>query len=120
MWLQGASDFDGVTDHHVRARVNGAYVGETTWDGKKPKALELELEPGVLREGLNTLDLEDVGDTGAAYSMVLLNRFTVSYPRGLRARAGRSGDGSRTRAMRTSRVWAARASCSTRRGRRSG
>ena len=56
--LQGASDFEDVVDHHVRVRVNGTYVGETRWDGKEPTSLDLELEPGVLREGLNALELE--------------------------------------------------------------
>ena len=86
--LQGASDFEGVVDHHVRVRVNGTFVGETRWDGKRPTSLDLELGPGVLREGLNTLELENVADTGASYSLVFLNRFSVRYPRGLVASGG--------------------------------
>jgi hypothetical protein len=86
--LQGASDFEEVLDHHVRVRVNGQYVGETAWDAKLPKAVDLELEPGVLREGTNTLEIEDVGDTGAQYSMLFLDRFRVSYPRRLEAIGG--------------------------------
>jgi parallel beta-helix repeat protein len=86
--LQGGSDFEGVIDHHVRVKVNGQFVGETRWDGKKPTSLDLELEPGGLREGSNELELEEVGDTGAAYSLVFLNRFTVRYPRGLVATGG--------------------------------
>jgi len=43
---------------------------------------------GILQEGSNSLDLENVGDTGAAYSMVFLNKFTVRYPRTLVANAG--------------------------------
>ncbi len=87
--LQGASDFEGVVDHHVRVEVNGVVVGEGLWDGKKPKTLELEVGAGILREGENTLGLQNVGDTGAAYSMVFLNRFALSYPRRLLATGGR-------------------------------
>ena len=81
--LQGASDFDGLVDHHVRVSVNGTYLGEASWDGKEPKSLDLEVGPGVLQEGLNALELENVADTGAAYSLVFMNRFSVRYPRGL-------------------------------------
>ena len=86
--MQGASDFEGVLDHHVRVRVNGTFVGESIWDGKQPKSLEVELEPGVLQEGTNTLELENVGDAGASSSMVFLNRFSVAYPRRLLAEQG--------------------------------
>ena len=86
--LQGASDVDGVIDHHVRVRVNGTIVGEATWDGKVATTLELDAPAGVLREGLNTLEIQDVGDTGAPYSMVFLNRFPVTYPRRLVATGG--------------------------------
>ena len=86
--LQGASDFTDVVDHHVRVRVNGTYLGETSWDGKAPKGLDLEIGPGVLRDGLNTLELECMGDTGATYSLVFLNRFSVRYPRALLASGG--------------------------------
>jgi CSLREA domain-containing protein len=84
MDLQGASDVEGVVDHHVRVKVNGSDVGEAVWDGKKPQSLDLVLEPGVLREGANVLELEDPGAT----SMVFLDRFRVSYPRRLQAIAG--------------------------------
>ncbi len=40
-------------------------------------------------EGLNQLEVENVGDTEAAYSMVFLNKFSVSYPRLSAARSGR-------------------------------
>src|SRR5262249_54263334 len=86
--LQGASDFEGVTDHHVRASVNGTFAGETTWDGKRPATLEAELPPGVVHDGTNVLELKNVGDTGAAYSFVFLDRFSVRYPRGLLAAGG--------------------------------
>jgi len=82
--LQGASDLEGVVDHHVVVRVNGQHVGETTWDGKMPRSLDVELAAGVLRDAANVLELEDPGDG----SMVFLDRFRVSYPRRLEAIAG--------------------------------
>ncbi len=50
--LQGASDFEEVDpDHHVRVSVNGAFVGEASWDGKLPRRIEVEVAPGLLLEG---------------------------------------------------------------------
>src|SRR5262249_31031035 len=88
VWLQGASDFEGVTDHHVRVRVNGVMVGEGTWDGKLPQTVDVEIPAGGIQEGSNTLDLENVGDTGAAYSLVFLKKFTVCCARRLVAAQG--------------------------------
>jgi len=79
--LQGASDFPTKPDHHVRVYVNGSLVEELSWDAKQAKRLDIELAPGLLREGDNVLELENVGDTGAAYSMVMLDRYAVEYPR---------------------------------------
>lgn len=81
VWLQGASDFPQVDDHHVRVYVNGSFAAETRWNGKQAQRVEAELGGGVLVEGRNVVELENVGDTGAAYSMVMLDRFRVRYPR---------------------------------------
>src|SRR5262249_37094607 len=79
--LQGASDFDVSPDHHVRVSVNGVALGEASWDAKKPRTISAPVPQGVLLEGDNVLQVENVGDTAAAYSMVILDRFSVPYPR---------------------------------------
>ncbi len=88
LWLQGGSDYPVSPDHHVLVRVNGTVVGERSWDGKHPQKLDVELGAGVLRDGANTLELENVGDTGAAYSMVFVDRYAVTYPRLAKAEEG--------------------------------
>jgi len=88
LWLQGASDSVASPDHHLRIFVNGTLAGEASLEGKKPARVEVELPPGLLAEGENALDLENVGDTAAPYSMVMLDRFSVDYPRYLVAEAG--------------------------------
>ena len=88
VWLQGASDFEADPDHHVRVLVNGTVVGEAMWDARTEREIEAEVLPGILQEGANTLSLESVGDTGASYSMVFLNRFSLDYPRALVAEGG--------------------------------
>jgi hypothetical protein len=81
VWLQGASDAAATLDHHVRALVNGAPVAEARWDGKRPMKLEADIPQDALLDGANALEIENVGDTGASYSMVMLDRFAVRYPR---------------------------------------
>ena len=80
VWLHGASDFPEDPDHHVRLYVNGTLITETWWDGETPHFVDAELGPGLLLEGENSLEIEEVGDTEAEYSMVMLDRFEVSYP----------------------------------------
>ena len=89
VWLQGVSDFQANPDHHVRVYVNGSLVEELSWNGKQAQHVDVELAPGLLREGDNVLELENVGDTEAAYSMVMLDRYAVEYPRVALAGDGR-------------------------------
>jgi Peptidase family C25/Right handed beta helix region len=87
--LQGASDFAASPDHHVRIVVNGFFVAEEWFEGKDPFRLETSFPAGTLRDGENVLSIENVGDTGADYSMVMLDRFDVTFPRRLDAEGGR-------------------------------
>lgn len=89
VWLQGASDLEASPDHHVRVRVNGMLVGNGHWDGKAPYRIDGELPPGALVAGTNTVQIENVGDTDAAYSMVFLDRFELDYPRPVTSASGR-------------------------------
>jgi hypothetical protein len=89
VWLQGVSDFPAAPDHHVRIFVNGNLVDDASWDGKQPRQIHIDLAPGVLREGDNVLELDNVGDTEAAHSMVMLDRYALEYPRGAVANDGR-------------------------------
>ncbi len=79
--LQGASDFETEGEHHVRLRVNGVAIAEASWAGKTRKVVTAELSWAGLVEGENVLEIENVGDSAAPYSMVMLDRFEVSYPR---------------------------------------
>ena len=87
VWLQGASDFPEL-DHHSRVYVNGMLVAEDWWDGESALHLTADLGAGVLQEGENVLQIEEVGDTDALYSMIMLDRFEVTYPAQLVANEG--------------------------------
>jgi len=88
VWLQGASDLEAVPDHHVRVSVNGLLLGEASWDGKTPYRIDAELPPGTLVSGTNAVEIDNVGDTDAPYSMVFLDRFELEYPRPIAVKAG--------------------------------
>jgi len=79
LWLQGASAFPQL-DHHSRVYVNGTLVAEEWWDGESPLYVTAELGAGVLHEGENVLQIQEVGDTPVWYSMIMLDRFEVKYP----------------------------------------
>jgi len=81
--LQGISDLPAPEDHHLCVHVNDVLVGEARWDGARSVLIEGELPFGLLREGENYLEIENVGDTEAAYSMVMLDDFQVEYERSL-------------------------------------
>ena len=89
VWLQGVSDLASDPDHHVRVYVNDIFQDELWWNGKEPRTAALDLPPGTLREGGNLLRIENVGDTEASYSMVMLDRFQVVHPRRTLAEGGR-------------------------------
>ncbi len=59
-------------------------------DGKAGHEIEARIPPGILHEGENAFQIENVGDTGAAYSVVFLDRYALSYPRLLVAEADHS------------------------------
>jgi hypothetical protein len=58
--LQGVSDYPVSPDHHIRASLNGTYLGEVSWDGKLGQGLQAEVPARVLREGENALELENL------------------------------------------------------------
>jgi hypothetical protein len=87
VWLQGGSDRDGVVDHHVEVSLNGTYVGDVLFDGKRPQRFEAEVPAALFREGPNELGVKNVGDTGV-YSLVFLDRFSVEYPQTGALRSG--------------------------------
>jgi len=81
VWMQGTTDLPVDPDHHLRVFLNGTLLDDLFLDGELDWQGDYELLPGLLLEGENTLEIENVGDTGAAYSQVMLSRFQLSYPR---------------------------------------
>jgi hypothetical protein len=87
LFLQGGSDAAGVVDHHVRIWIDGSVVAEARFGGKTPHEVEADVAAAVLRDGQNTLTVENAGDTGV-YSLVFLDRFEVAFPQSASLRGG--------------------------------
>jgi hypothetical protein len=85
--LQGGSESGTTADHHIRLSVNGGFVGEATFTGKRPHSLEASVPASLLREGANEFSVANLGDTGVS-SLVFLDRFEVSYPQASTAKGG--------------------------------
>jgi len=75
-------------DHHIVIEVNGSAVAEARFDGLARQFLQAQIPTSQLQNGSNTLTFRVPGDTGGIWDIVLLERFSVEYPRELRAREG--------------------------------
>lgn len=83
--FQGRSTASPHPNHHTRILLNGVEVGSQFWDGDQVFVQEIDVPPGVLASGLNTVDIDCPGDTGAVVDSVYLNWIEVEYRRRLRA-----------------------------------
>jgi hypothetical protein len=79
------------TPHRLRVRVNGASVGEGTFEGAVAKTLRFELDPSLLAEGANTVTVEAILESGVAFDVVYIESLDVSYPRRHVALSDRAG-----------------------------
>ncbi len=75
-------------DHHLLVSVNGLAVANDRFDGMVDRDLKISLPAGSLHEGANTLQLTLPGDTGAAYDLIYLNKYSITYPRVFQAQNG--------------------------------
>jgi hypothetical protein len=98
--FQGQSITAPHPNHHTSLVLNGASLGDETWDSDVRYVQTIECPQSQLQKGLNTLEIVLPGDTGAT-DVVYLNWVKVSYWRELRAGSGGmtfclEGDGSKS------------------------
>jgi hypothetical protein len=84
--LSGASESGFAGEHRVAVRVNGILVADASWEGKRQRVVTASIDPGVLRDGANELEINS--DTSAPYSMIMLDRFRIDYPQRLEGELG--------------------------------
>ncbi len=79
--LIGSTDTSSNPDHHARILLNGVPVAEDTWDGITPIRIEQTFNQDLLNEGVNTLTVIGLTDTGAPYSLFYLDAIDIDYQR---------------------------------------
>lgn len=99
----GATDWNAIDpDHHLVVKVNGVTVADERFNGIVEKIIQVTLPPGTLREGANSLDLVQPGDTAAQWDMVNLDQFSIFYPSAYQAVNGRLAFSAAAKAFRVS------------------
>jgi hypothetical protein len=88
--LKGGSDTETDPDHHAVVRLNGQDLGEMTWDGLQDIERTIEFSASLLVDGENILELDNVLDTGALYSLIYLDSFDVRFESLYRAVSNRA------------------------------
>ncbi|HNR40444.1 MAG TPA: C25 family cysteine peptidase [Acidobacteriota bacterium] len=83
--LHGGTDTGFGTDHQVAVRLNGVNVGTARWDGLTAHSLRFTIDPAILRDGANTVELAAQLNEGIPYSLVYVDGFAVDYVRQARA-----------------------------------
>ncbi len=76
--FMGATDTAGA-DHHAEIWINGHFIAEAMWDGAVHHELNVRVDPSILVDGHNDIEIIGLLDTGAPYSIFYLDSFEVSY-----------------------------------------
>jgi hypothetical protein len=89
VWLQGVSDLPASPDHHLRVYLNGALVEESSAEGKLPLKSRPRFPRLYCVKERTLWRLRTSAIPAPPYSMVMLDRFAVTYPREGAAERGR-------------------------------
>ena len=81
--LRGGRHSPGTPDHAVRLTLNGQPLGDFEWDGTELLTIDLDLAPGNLIEGDNSLLLEALPTGGPNPSTFYVDSLQWSYERQL-------------------------------------
>ncbi len=87
--LWGSTDWPATPDHHVVVYWNGKPVADQLFDGITDLPLAVKLGRSQLHSGANQLEVVLPGDSGVAYELMILDTYSLTYPRLFRARENR-------------------------------
>jgi subtilisin-like proprotein convertase family protein len=87
--LWGVTNWPSTPDHHLQISLNGTQLVDERFDGLVARSYDRSLPPGLLFAGTNTLEVRLLGDTGNAFDLVHVDRYSVTYPRYFVARGDR-------------------------------
>jgi uncharacterized repeat protein (TIGR01451 family) len=82
-----AVNLHGFTDtkHHVIISINGADIGEETWEGAEPRTVVLDFDQRLLQNGVNNIAVRGILDPDVPYDIYLIDSFDMTYERLYRA-----------------------------------
>jgi hypothetical protein len=78
-----STEAPGSPDHHLILNLNGQQVASEKWDGKGRRRILADSPSGLLRDGVNLLQVDAPGDTGVAADITFLDWIAIQYPRNL-------------------------------------
>jgi len=79
--LQGGSEAFVGNDHHAIISVNGFVVGDTQWDGITASIASFPVDAGILKDGVNSVEISGIKESGVPYDIFYVNYLTVEYSR---------------------------------------
>jgi hypothetical protein len=79
---------DANPDHHLQVSLNEQRILDTTWDGDGTQILQAIIPAGLLRQGVNVVEVNLPGDTGAAAERTHLD--WIEIQRSLPAEGGQA------------------------------
>jgi autotransporter-associated beta strand protein len=79
--LLGMSATGTSNEHHVKVKLNGVALGDVKFSGITEKTAGFAIPDGVLTSGQNEVQVQSLNDSGAAYSIVGVDSFDLSYTR---------------------------------------
>ncbi len=83
----GGTDFPAAPDHHLIVSINGVQLADQKFDGFGEQWIRVTIPANTLREGENTLQLNQPADLGSDvwWDLIHLDKFSVKYQRVFRA-----------------------------------
>ena len=78
--LKGATKL-GAGGHHFRVWVNGQEVGDRRFHGFELRRFAFPLDPFLLKEGRNSVELAGISEPDVPYSVLFIDAFDVEYER---------------------------------------
>ena|GEM_PF-971865 len=79
--LKGAT----ATSHHVKVKLNGTEIGESSWQGTESHHFTISFDQSLLHDGENSFELQGTLSGGATYSIFYVDSFDLKYGRYYRA-----------------------------------
>lgn len=77
--LKGRTDTQAGSDHHTKIYLNNVEIDDQSWDGMNVFDHEVSVPHSYLNEGVNTVRIEAVGDTGATVDQVFVDWIEIDY-----------------------------------------